>query len=155
MANHVAAIHVLKTRLGLDESAYRDLLAGLTGKRSCSAMGEAELLVVRGHLERLISKHGLAVDAPTRRRRMTQEQFEAARQAASPRERKVWALWHQLARDGLVRDASARALDHYVARQVQVSALRFCSSAQLHTVIESLKRWASRGATVGADDGRV
>jgi phage gp16-like protein len=147
-ANHVAAIHVLKARLGLDEDYYRALLIDWVGKRSCSGMTVEELLTVRGHLENLVRKHGLAVDAgaPTRRRRLSREQFEKAKKEASPRERKVWALWHSLGRAGLVNDTGARALDHYVERQVHVSALRFCTAAQLDTLIESLKGWARRDA---------
>lgn len=144
MANHTAAIHILKTKLRLDDDAYRALLSDVAGKRSCSDMTAPELLAVRGHLERLVKSYGLQPDTPTRRRRMTPEQFAAARKALSPRERKVWALWNALGRAGLVSDTSSRALDAYVGRQVQVSALRFCTGAQLDTLIESLKAWLGR-----------
>ncbi|MBK1614987.1 hypothetical protein CKO44_16075 [Rubrivivax gelatinosus] len=144
MANHTAAIHILKTKLRLDDDAYRGLLADVVGKRSCSDMSADELLTVRGHLERLVKSYGLPVDGVTRRRRMSPEQFAAARKGLSPRERKVWALWNNLGRAGLVNDTSDRALDHYVGRQVHVSALRFCTGAQLDTLIESLKAWLGR-----------
>ncbi|MBZ8143149.1 GemA protein, partial [Rubrivivax gelatinosus] len=62
MANHTAAIHVLKSRLRLDDDAYRGLLADVVGKRSCSDMSADELLTVRGHLERLVKSYGLQAD---------------------------------------------------------------------------------------------
>ena len=73
---------------------------------------------------------------------------EARYLVASPRERKVWALWHQLHRDGVVRDASARSLRGFVERQTGgVSDLRFCNAVQLDAVIEALKDWQRRGAS--------
>lgn len=144
MAKHTAAIHVLKARLKLDDDAYRDLLGGLVGKRSCSAMSDAELVTVRGHLERLVTAYGLPVDGPTRHRRLTPEQFAASKKSLNPQERKVWALWSGLAEAGLINDKSASSLDAYVGRQVHVSALRFCTRAQINTLIESLKAWLAR-----------
>ena len=73
------------------------------------------------------------------------EAFAKAKAAASPRERKVWALWHQLHRDGLVNNPSRAALDAWVERTVHVSALRFATAAQLDTCIEALKSWQQRG----------
>ena len=74
--------------------------------------------------------------------------FEARYQAASPRERKVWAIWLDMARRGLVHNKSAQALDAFVQRQTGVSALRWCSAAQLDAVIEALKLWQKRGVEV-------
>ena len=76
---------------------------------------------------------------------MNREAFAKAKAAASPRERKVWALWHQLHRDGLVNNPSRAALDAWVERTVHVSALRFATAAQLDTCIEALKSWQQRG----------
>lgn len=149
MANHVAAIHVLKGKLQLTQEDYEALLINITrtdttpGKSSCTAMTPAEHKKVRDHMQQLGER--LGVLKPTRRRPMTREQFAKAKAAASPRERKVWALWHQLHRDGLVQNPSRAALDAWVERTVHVSALRFCTSAQLDTCIEALKAWVERG----------
>jgi phage gp16-like protein len=146
MANNVAAIHVLKNQLQLADDDYRALLRQLTaqaggaGKDSCSAMTDRERAGVRAHMEALAERMGVG----RKRRPMTRVQFEQARRKATPKERKVWALWHQLARDGRVQDVSARALNAWVTRQVSVSALEFCTDAQLDALIEALKHWELR-----------
>ncbi|MBS0508062.1 MAG: regulatory protein GemA [Proteobacteria bacterium] len=142
MTNHIAAIHTLKSKLGLSEDDYRALLVNLTAKRSSKDMNQAERRAVREHLARLAEKMGLAQS--TRRRPLSETAFAQAKQQASPRERKVWALWHQLHRDGKVHNPSRAALDAWVARTVHVSSLRFCNAAQLDTLIEALKGWQRR-----------
>lgn len=140
--DHIAAIHTLKSKLALSDDDYRALLVNLTGKASSKDCNQAERRQVREHLARLAEKLGLA--QPTRRRPLSDAAFTQARQQASPRERKVWALWHQLHKDGKVSNPSRAALDAWVAGQVQVSSLRFCNAAQLDQLIESLKKWVAR-----------
>lgn len=143
MTNHVAAIHVLKAKLRLSDDDYRALLVQLTGQASSKSMTQAQRRTVREHLQHLAEGAGMA-PATTRRRPLTQAQFDHAKAEASPRERKVWALWHQLARDGLIGNPSAQALNAWVKRQVGVDALRFCTGPQLDTLIEALKAWGDR-----------
>lgn len=142
MANHIAAIHVLKSKLQLSDDDYRALLKGLTDKSSSKGMTDREMQKVRDHMQGLAERMGVAKPSP---RRAAPRSFAQAKAAASPRERKVWALWHQLHRDGLVRDTSPKALNAWVERTVHVSALRFANSAQLDTLIEALKAWQQRG----------
>ena len=47
MANHIAAIHTLKSKLGLSDDDYRALLVNLTGKNSSKALGAQEQARVR------------------------------------------------------------------------------------------------------------
>lgn len=141
--NHIAAIHVLKGKLRQSDDDYRALLVNLTGKDSSKAMNQVERRKVREHMQALAERLGLA--QPTRRRPLTGEQFAKAKTVASPKERKVWALWHQLHRDGLLDNPSRAALDAWVERTVHVTALRFCTGAQLDTCIEALKAWKQRG----------
>ena len=143
MANHIAAIHVLKGKLRLTDDDYRALLIQLTGQASSKAMTQAQRRTVREHLQRLAARMGIEQPA-TRQRPLPDAQFAQAKAAASPRERKVWALWHQLHRDGLVDNPSAAALNAWVKRQVGVDALRFCTGPQLGTLIEALKAWGDR-----------
>lgn len=162
---HVAAIHVLKAQLHLGEDAYRDVLQSITGQRSCTTMSVAQRAKVRDHLQRQAQRLGVAKPAPSaanattatgrRGAAMTPEQFAQAKAQASPRQRKVWALWHALGRAGLVAQPDAAALDAWVLRTVHVSALRFCTDAQLDTCIEALKVWAKRatGASRPAQPG--
>lgn len=142
MASHIAAIHALKSKLQLSDDDYRALLANLTGKTSSKDMTDTQKRQVREHMQSLAERLGLT--PPTRRRPLTQAAFDQVKQNASPKERKLWALWHQLGRDGLVQNTSAQALNAWVQRQVGVSALRFCSTAQLDTLIEAAKAWQER-----------
>ena len=141
--NHIAAIHVLKGQLKLTDDDYRALLTSLTGRASSKDMPAAQQQQVREHMQRLAERMGVA------RPRASAAAFAARQQAASPRERKVWALWNQLARDGVVHNPSATALNAWVERTVHVSALRFANDAQLDTLIEALKAWQQRGGEHG------
>ena len=147
-ANHIAAIHAIKARLQMSDDDYRALLLHLTGKSSSKTCNQAERRAVREHLARLADKLLLA---RPRRQPLSQEAFAQRQQAASPRERKVWALWHQLARDGVVRSASAASLRAFVRRQTGgVDDLRFCNAPQLDAIIEALKDWQRRGPGAAA-----
>ena len=139
MANHTAAIHVLKSKLQLTDDDYRALLRSLTQKTSTKDMSDRERQQVRDHMQALAERMGVA--KPLQRRATT---FAQRKAAASPRERKVWALWNQLHRDGLVRDTSAAALNTWVLKMVGVSALAFANDAQLDILIEALKYWQQR-----------
>ena len=141
MANHIAAIHVLKSKLQLTDDDYRALLRNLTQKTSSKDLTDKERQAVRDHMQQLAERAGVAKPL---RRRATGRTFAQAKAAASPRERKVWALWHQLHRDGLVHDTSAAALNAWVQRTVHVAALAFATGPQLDTLIEALKSWQQR-----------
>ena len=143
--NHTAAIHVLKSKLRLSDDDYRALIKGLTLKTSSKDMSDAERQKVRDHMQGLAERAGVV--QPTRRRPMPASRFAKSKADATPKERKVWALWHQLGRDGVVRDTSPQALNKWVERQVGVSALVFANGAQLDTLIEALKAWQQRGTT--------
>lgn len=144
--NHIAAIHALKGKLRLTDDDYRALIKGLTLKSSSKDMTDKERQAVRDHMQNLAERMGVVKPL----RRGGRRNFAQAKAAASPKERKVWALWHQLHRDGLVRDNSAAALNAWVQRTVQVSALAFATGPQLDTLIEALKAWQQRGTSDAA-----
>ncbi len=130
---HVAAIHVLRGKLGLSDEDYRALLLSLVGKSSTLEMTDAQRLKVRDSMQRLVP------GAPGAR------SFDARYKRATPKERKAWALWHELRRKGCIADSSSAALGKWVQRNVGVQALAWCTDAQLVQVIEQLKRWLERG----------
>ena len=142
MANHTAAIHVLKSKLQLTDDDYRALLRSLTQKTSTKDMSDRERQQVRDHMQGLAERMGVVKAI---QRRPAARSFAAAKAQASPKERKVWALWNQLGRDGVVHNTSATALNVWVERTVHVSALRFANDAQLDVLIEALKAWQKRG----------
>lgn len=143
MANHIAAIHVLKSKLSLTDDDYRALLQSLTGKRSAKDLSAAEQRQVRDHLQSLGQRMGV-VQAATQRRPLSAAQFDRLKKETRPKERKVWALWNQLHRGGKIENPSAASLHAWVERQVGVSALRFATDPQLDTLIEALKAWGDR-----------
>lgn len=49
----LAAIHVMRAQLGLDDETYRGLLVALTGQRSAGALSDADRGRVLDHLTRL------------------------------------------------------------------------------------------------------
>lgn len=140
---HIAAIHTLKAKLRLSDDDYRALLLSLTGIDSTKLMTSGQRQAVRDHMQALASQ--LGVVAP--RRRATPKSFAERKAEASPRERKVWALWGQLHRDGVVHDGSARALGAWTQRMVRVASPRWCTAEQLDTLIEALKDWQRRGVS--------
>jgi len=121
--------------LALLESMARMVLAQL--QNLCDEMGGAPLYLAKGV-------------ATTRKRPYTAERFATKKDQATPRERKVWALWHQLHRDGAISDNSPAALNAWVARTVHVDALVWCDDLMLNTLIEALKVWCERAADARA-----
>lgn len=60
MANHIAAIHVLKSKLALSDDDYRALLKNLTQKNSSKDLTDKERQAVRDHMQQLAERAGVA-----------------------------------------------------------------------------------------------
>jgi phage gp16-like protein len=141
----LAQIHIGKKQLGLDDDTYRDMLANLTGLRSCSDMTLAQLYQVIKQLE----------SAGFRR------------SGAAPRTRKAYysprsqgqvidvmrAIWIEMHRAGIVRDGSEAALTAYAKRQsarlnggAGVEKLEWLQRDEplAARVLEALKKWRTR-----------
>lgn len=142
--NHLAAIHALKSKLQLSDDDYRALLMQLTGKNSSKLLSDRQRQALRDHLQGLAERMGVA--KPSRARPLSAKRFAEKKAEATPKERKVWAMWNQLHRDGKLRANSPAALHAWVARTVHVNALSWCNDAQLNTLIEALKSWSERGS---------
>lgn len=153
--NHIAAIHVLKAKLQLSQEDYRALLVTLTGEDSCKGMSDKDLQAVRSHLHKLAERSGVP-QRPLPRNLPTHQQHKPGEttrtgygrfntfKTASPKERKVWALWHDLSSKGKLDNPSGSALQAWVKRQTDVDQMRFCTDAQMNGLIESLKLWSGR-----------
>lgn len=112
----------------LDDVAYRDILqrcAGVASSTQIRSLAKADAVI--DEFRRL------GIGAPPPRPRL------------SPMQRKMWALWQQLADAGLVKNRKMAGLVAYAHRQTGVDALSFLTWAQEHTVVESLKSWLARG----------
>lgn len=126
-----ARIHMLKSRAGLDDAAYRDLLEAATGQRSSKGLDRAQELRVIEQLE------GLSKGAPARP--------GSAQRATGPFAGKLQALWMALHDLGKVDDRSDKAMMTFVERQTGLSHARFLiDPADARKAIEALKAMARR-----------
>ena len=152
-ASDIKRIHVLRSRLRMDEDAYRDLMAGLCGgKRSSTELTDRERGAFVAHLQRLADKLPGAAGQPPR----TGGQPGRTRTPLTPRQGKMFSLWQQLADAGLVQDRRMSALDAWIVGREwlgqQVANKTWLDARREDQVIESLKRWLRRGMD-GPDAG--
>lgn len=134
MSRSIAAMHVAKKELGLDDETYRATLAQVTGKTSSSAMTEPERQKVLEHFRGRGFKGGS---------KGSRKRLEGAYAG------KLQALWIAGYNLGLVRDRDDRALLAFVKRQTGLDHVRFLRHAQDATkAIEGLKGWLERSGGV-------
>ena len=152
-ANHIAAIHILKSQLKMSDADYRVLLDGLTTHSSCKDMTVSQLEQVRDHMSNLAVRMGVAKPTlPYVRFSHKAKSTGTAKPAKvlEPLEKKVWALWYALEAAGRITkpastQARAKALRAYVTRQTGASDMAFCTGEQLNKLVESMKKWLERG----------
>lgn len=138
-ASDITRIHVLRSRLRMDEDAYRDLIATLfDGKRSSTELDDAQRGRFVAHLQRLADDLSGLTGTP-----------RSKRKPLSPRQGKMFSLWQQLADAGLVDDRRMSALDAWITRRTwlgtRVDNKNWLSSKGEDQVIEALKLWLRRG----------
>lgn len=127
----LAKIHIAVKELGMEDEDYRALLQDVAGVGSASKLDLAQ----RSKLLHRLEKLGWKPKTRKPRQKIT---------ANTPVDRKIRALWLDLANLGAVRDRSEKALASYVKRQTCVDRLDWLSSKQAEMVIEGLKRWVKR-----------
>jgi len=128
-------VHVARRELQLDEDTYRAMLVAKGGAVSAANMDVTALQAVLDHMKR----SGFKVRSSSKPGGKPDR-----RQDSSASGRKVRALWLFLHRLGAVQDPSERALAAYVKRIAKVDDMHWASSARMHDVIETLKKWAMR-----------
>ena len=134
MSRSIAAMHVAKKQLGLDDDTYRAALVQVTGKSSSAAMSEPERQKVLEHFRQAGFKA-----ASTGGRKRLDGKFAA----------KLQALWIAGWNLGLVRDRDDRALLAFVKRQTGIDHVRFLRhGADAMKAIEALKGWLERAGGV-------
>jgi phage gp16-like protein len=142
---HIAAIHILKAQLQMTQEDYRALLVTLTGEDTCKGMSDKDLQNVRLHMHKLVGRMGVSTG------KFKPFPFvKTAKKPLEPMEKKVWAIWYALEAKGLVhvpesRQARAKALRAYVARQTGATDMAFCTGEQLNKLVEAMKKWLERG----------
>lgn len=134
MSRSIAAMHVAKKQLGLDDDTYRAALIKVTGKSSSADMSESERQKVLEHFRASGFK-----GAATGRRKPLEGRFAG----------KLQALWIAGWNLGLVRDRDDRALIAFVKRQTGIEHVRFVRHGQdAMKAIEALKGWLTRAGGV-------
>ena len=127
----LAAIHVAKRDLGLDDDTYRDLLERETGKRSAKGMNATEL-------DRVLSVMRRSGFKPASKGSRT-------RPLSGPYAKKAQALWIALWNLGAVDDKRDVALLVFFARQTGIQRTEWVlDAADGKAVIEALKDWCRR-----------
>lgn len=133
MSKSIAAIHVAKKELGLQEDDYRSLLHLVVGKTSLRVMTPAE--------------HGRVLDAMVAR-----GAGQKKKALAGPYGAKLQALWISGWNLGLVRNQSDEALLAFVSGQTGIDHTRFLRDAKdARKAVEALKKWLERGGVCWAD----
>lgn len=136
MSSSIAAMHVAKKQLGLDDDTYRAKLQVITGKTSAKDMTEAERQKVISALRR----DGFAPTAVAKQQR----QKLAGRYAP-----KLQALWIAAYNLGIVENREDAAMLAFVKRQTGIDHTRFLRYPEdAAKVIEALKGWMAREADV-------
>lgn len=139
MTSSIAAIHVAKKQLGLDDDVYRAKLVNITGKDSTKDMTEAE----RQAVLTVLRNEGFEPKATARR--------PDGRQTLTGKyAKKLQALWIAAWNLGLVENRDDAALLAFVKRQTGIDHTRFLHHHDdASTAIEGLKAWMNRRARVG------
>lgn len=138
----LACVHIAKKDLGLTDDTYRAVLERISGGRSSSkdlTDRELELVIASFRARGWAPRPKPKDDASTAVRRA-----DKGRRSESPHVRKVWALWGEMCRDGLVREPTRASLRAFVLRMTKVSDPEWLRPAQANIVIEALKAWAER-----------
>jgi phage gp16-like protein len=134
----LAQIHQLAKEIGLDDDAYRDLMATV-----CGGVRSAALLDVSGR-QRFIAHLRRCLGRPEQRLTRPAAQGREIARPLLPREKLMWALWMQLAEAGAVEHRTMQALSAYVERQTGVARVEWLNVPQQIAVVESLKKWLER-----------
>ncbi|MDS7933998.1 regulatory protein GemA [Acinetobacter sp. V91_7] len=131
-ANLIKLIHVGKTKLGLDDDVYRDIIQSTTGKTSSKDLNLAQLQAV---LDRF-KQFGFEVESKNK--------TDVKNLANDAQSKLIRHLWLQLHAAGQVRNGSELALAKFVENKVGVSALQFLSSHHADMIINHLRQWCKR-----------
>ncbi|TAZ95928.1 regulatory protein GemA [Rhizobium ruizarguesonis] len=138
MTSSIAAMHIAKKQMGLDDDTYRAKLARITGKKSAKDMTEAE----RQQVLTVFRNEGFA-PAPAARR------ADGRQKLSGKYAKKLQALWIAGWNLGIVRDRDDKALVAFVKRQTGLDHTRFLVYPDdANRAIEALKGWINREAGV-------
>ena len=140
----LAAIHVLKSKLGLEDGDYRDIVDGLTGERSAGKLDARGRQRVLDHLRWMERGGQAATSTPPAPPAEPARGWMEFHDDDEPRVRKIKALWVELGKQGKVERTTLPALNAWVARHFPVSLVQSLDGKQQNKAIEQLKHWLDR-----------
>lgn len=140
--NPLAAIHVAKKQLDMQDDDYRAVLFRVAGKSSARDLSPGQCGLVLDEFRRM----GFQPASP---RRNTKPSAKGAMALEGRYAAKLRALWISGWHLGVVRDRTDRALLAFVERQTRLSHTSFLRDpVDAAKAIEGLKKWLSREAAV-------
>lgn len=126
---YIQLIHVAKSKLGLDDDVYRDILNNETGKNSTKDMNISELIRVLNRLK----SNGFTVQPQTKE------------MADTPQNNLILHLWNTLHKHDEVRNPSEQALFAFIKRHFRnLKSINELTGYQASKIIEHLKNWCLR-----------
>lgn len=135
MSSSIAAMHVAKKQLGLDDDTYRAKLRTITGKSSAKDMTETE----RQQVLAVFRNDGFAPAGGQAKSKGLTGKYA----------KKLQALWIAGYNLGVVKDRRDAALLAFVKRQTGLDHTRFLHYADDgRAAVEALKGWLTRDAGV-------
>lgn len=135
----LAKVHLAKKELAMDDDSYRGLLERVSGRRSAAEISDAGLDKILREMIRLGWR-------PTPPRRRYSPQTRDKRPGEKTPADKIRALWIDMARDGILRDGSERALGRWLHRQCGKYSADWLDDDEAGKAIEALKKWQERCA---------
>ena len=128
----IQLIHIGKTKLGLDDDLYHEVLKSCTGKTSSKLLSIPQLESVLTRMKQL----GFQVES--------KDKTGVKNLADDAQSKLIRHLWLQLHNAGQVRNSDEKALAKFVENKVGVSALQFLSTKNADMIITHLRQWCKR-----------
>jgi phage gp16-like protein len=146
----LAAIHVAKKQLRLDDDLYRAIIERVSGKFRATPVSSSGLMTPRERKALLdeMRAHGF------RRIERPQRRDDVPGAPGEGQLGKILALWAELGVLNALNDPSEKGLRAFVKRMTGLEAARWLTAAQSNKVIEALKAWLARAKVAAAQDER-
>lgn len=121
-------VHIGKNQLRMDDETYRSLLSQQFYQNSAKNISYSELV----KLVKILQEKGAKIRLPKTEK-------------LSPIQRKLWAVWKQMAKENVVAEGSSRALDSFAQRYFPtVQYWKELSDTDTASLLETLKQWKKR-----------
>ncbi len=146
----LAAIHVAKKQLALDDDLYRQIVERVSGKYRAEPVSSSGQMTPR-------ERKALLEELRTRgfRHIVRPELWEKPSAPGEAQLGKILALWGELVATGKLDNPSEKGLRAFVKRQTGLESPRWLTAAEANKVIEGLKAWLARAQSNVAADERT